>query len=91
MLEEPHNAKYFAKNKTIINNNRIHIVVLRLQSNMIIFLIKSLNCGRIFHKGHNNITILSSFLLLNYNCITIKYSYGGQGCCWTAFTCSPEC
>ena len=56
----------------MIYNDRIHGVVLRLQTIMTVFLIKAFHSGRIVHQRNNNLPILCSIGLFYNNLVTVK-------------------
>ena len=70
------NTKYSAQDLTITYNNWFHIIIFRLKTNMIFFLVKSFYSCRIINQSYYSVSILSSITLLNKNLIAIKNTIG---------------
>ena len=69
--EEAEDTKYNAEDLAIRDDDRIHVVVFRLQAYVSVFFIESLYRSRIIHQGSDHITVGSRILLLDNDHITI--------------------
>lgn len=72
LQENTEDATYFSKNLYIIHNDRIHGIVLRLETIVSVFFIKSLNRSRIIHKCNDHFTVRCQILLTNHDIIAVK-------------------
>ena len=62
-------ADDLTENLNIISDNRIHGIILRLQTDMPLFPIEGLNRGGIFNESHNDIPVARIRTALHKNLI----------------------
>ena len=73
LLKEAEYTKNLTEDlKIVLNQDRIHVIVLRLETIVPVFFIKSLDSGGILHESNYDITVLGRCLLFDKNLITIK-------------------
>ena len=65
-------TEHGAKDLTVIYNDRIHGVVLRLETDMSLLLIESLDGGGIIDQGHNDLTVIRCVLDMNEDTVTVE-------------------
>ena len=49
LMHQPEDAEYLSEDNTVVDNDRIHRVVLRLQPYVTVFFIESLDSSTVFH------------------------------------------
>ena len=72
LLENPEHAEHFPKYGAIRYNDRIHGVIFRLQTDMIVFFVESLYRGGVVNQRHNDIAVGGGAAAFHENLIPVK-------------------
>ena len=72
LLVETEYSEHRAENLAVIDNNGIHGVVLRLETDMSLLLIESLDSSGIIDQGNNDLTIIRRVLDMNEDTVTVE-------------------
>ena len=69
---EAEQTDHNSEDRTVFNNDRIHGIVLRLETEMTVLLVEGLDRSGIVDKSYNNIAVRSVLLLAHENAVTVK-------------------
>ena len=72
LLHCPENPEDLSEDHTVLYYDRIHRVVLRLQPDMTIFFVESLNGCSVFYKSYNNFTISCRIAGIDEDQVSVK-------------------
>ena len=72
LFVESEHAEHSAKDLAVIDDDGIHGVILRLETDMSLFLIEGLNCSGIIDQSNHNLTVMSSALRMYKDTISIE-------------------
>ena len=72
LLVETEYSEHRTENLTVIDNDGIHGVVLRLETDMSLLLIESLDGSGIIDQGHNDLSVIRRVLDMNEDTVTVE-------------------
>ena len=72
LLVETEYSEHRTENLTVIDNDRIHGIILRLETDMSLLLIESLDGSGIIDQGHNDFTVIRCVLDMNEDTVTVE-------------------
>ena len=72
LFVESEHAEHSAKDLAVIDDDGIHGVILRLETDMSLFLIEGLNCSGIIDQSNNNLAVMCSALRMYKDTISIE-------------------
>ena len=65
-MEDPHHSEHTSDHLAVVYDDRVHRIVFRLQTDVILFFIETFYCSFVIDTCYNNITIISR-ILMAYN------------------------
>lgn len=72
LFVESEHAEHSAKDLAVIDDDGIHGVILRLETDMSLFLIEGLNCSGIIDQSNNNLAVMCCVLGMHEDTVAVK-------------------
>ena len=73
-MEDPHHSEHTSDYLTVVYDDRIHRIVFRLQTDVILFFIETFYCSRVIDQRNHDLSVIGFLTTLYTNLVTIQNS-----------------
>ena len=73
-MEDPHHSEHTSDHLAVVYDDRVHRIVFRLQTDVILFFIETFYCSRVIDQRNHDLSVISFLTTLYKNLVTIQNS-----------------
>ena len=71
-MEDPHHSEHTSDHLAVVYDDRVHRIVFRLQTDVILFFIETFYCSRVINQRNHDLSVIGFLTTLHKNLVAIQ-------------------